>query len=216
MKITKITAAVLAALCIIPVIASAESTEDTFTENGIEYIINTDGTACVINIADKELTEVVIPEEIRNHKVTALGDINGAKVFEDCKRVKSVTIPASVTSIGHFCFYNVGSLKDVYYAGTGEQWRKMFIGMQNNGLSTAEFHFDAGEPDIEDIPDLTVAGDVDCDGIITAKDATAVLKHVVQLKILEGEAYANADANGDGTINAKDATQILKIVVGLA
>ena len=212
MKITQITAAALAVLCTVPVIAAAERAEDTFTENGIEYIINADGSARVINIEDKELTEVVIPEEVRGHKVVELGD----KAFKDCKRVKSVSIPASVTSIGDLCFYDVESLEDVYYGGMGEQWQKISVGMMNNALYNAEFHFDAGEPDIEDIPDLTVLGDVDFDGIITARDATAVLKHVVQLKILEGEAYANADANDDGVVNAKDATQILKIVVNLA
>lgn len=215
MKITKITAAFLAALCAAPMIAAAESAEDTFTEDGIEYIINSDGNVSVINIVDKELTEVVIPEEIRGYKVTELGDLNGTIVFKDCKLVKSVTIPESVTSIGHFCFYNVESLKDVYYAGTGEQWRKIFVGMQNDALNYAEFHFDVGEPDIDDIPDLTTDGDVDCDGNITVKDATAVLKHVAQLEPLENEALANADANGDGMVNSKDATQILKIVAGL-
>lgn len=227
MEIKKITAAVFAALCAVPVIAAAESAENssseetpeekTFTENGIEYIIDEDGNARVINIADKELTEVVIPKEVRGHKVTALGDFDITVVFKDCTRIKSVMIPDTVTSIGHFCFYGVDSLKDVYYAGTGEQWRRIMIGTGNNdALDKAEFHFDAGAPEIDDIPDLTELGDANCDGTINARDATAVLKHAAQLELLEGVGLANADVNSDGMINAKDATQILKIAAGLA
>lgn len=59
-------------------------------------------------------------------------------------------------------------------------------------------------------------GDVNLDGYVNAKDATAVLKHVVELEILTGKSLEMADVNGDGRVNAKDATAILKIVVGLA
>lgn len=58
-------------------------------------------------------------------------------------------------------------------------------------------------------------GDVNLDGYVNAKDATAVLKHVVGLEKLTGQSLINADVNGDGFINAKDATEILKIVIGL-
>ena len=59
-------------------------------------------------------------------------------------------------------------------------------------------------------------GDVNLDGRVNAKDATVVLKHVVELEILTGKSLEMADVNGDGRVNAKDATAILKIVVGLA
>lgn len=215
MRKVKITAAVLAALCAVPVIAAAESAEDMFTEGGIEYIIDADGNARVVNIADKELIDVVIPEEIRGHKVTALGNENGAMILNRCKQIQSVTIPVSITSIGNSCFFNIESLTDVYYAGTSEQWRKISVGMNNHALNNVKFHFDAGDPDIEDIPDLDVAGDADCDGAITTRDATAVLKHIMQIELLEGDGYVNADANGDGIVNTKDATLILKTVLGL-
>lgn len=58
-------------------------------------------------------------------------------------------------------------------------------------------------------------GDVNLDGHVNAKDAIAVLKHVVELEILTGKPLEMADVNGDGRVNAKDATAILKIVAGL-
>lgn len=59
-------------------------------------------------------------------------------------------------------------------------------------------------------------GDVNLDGRINAKDATAVLKHIVKLKLLTGKSLEQADVNKDEHVNAKDATEILKIAVGLA
>lgn len=58
-------------------------------------------------------------------------------------------------------------------------------------------------------------GNVDLDKHTNAKDATAVLKHIIGLSTLKDEKLFMADVNGDGYINAKDATEILKIVVGL-
>lgn len=63
---------------------------------------------------------------------------------------------------------------------------------------------------------MKYAGDANGDGKVNATDATAVLKHVVEINKLSGFGLVNADANGDGKINATDATTILKQVVGLS
>ncbi len=53
-------------------------------------------------------TEVNVPAEIDGYAVTALGD----NLFKD-SGVTSVTLPASVTSIGWFAFYGCASLQSV-------------------------------------------------------------------------------------------------------
>ena len=53
-------------------------------------------------------TEVTVPSEIDGYAVTALGD----SLFKD-KDVTSVTLPASVTSIGWFAFYGCDQLQTV-------------------------------------------------------------------------------------------------------
>ena len=53
-------------------------------------------------------TEIVIPAEVDGYAVTALGD----NMFKDTG-VTSVTLPASVTSIGWFAFYGCASLQTV-------------------------------------------------------------------------------------------------------
>ena len=57
-------------------------------------------------------------------------------------------------------------------------------------------------------------GDVDNDGILTAKDALAALKHFAKLEI--GANSAVGDMNNDGVINANDALIILKKYAGIA
>ena len=57
-------------------------------------------------------------------------------------------------------------------------------------------------------------GDMDNDGIMNAKDASAILKDIVGLE--PGKNPLMADFNGDGKVNAMDASAILKRIVGLA
>ncbi|MGN0649307.1 MAG: chitobiase/beta-hexosaminidase C-terminal domain-containing protein [Oscillospiraceae bacterium] len=57
-------------------------------------------------------------------------------------------------------------------------------------------------------------GDMDNDGVMNAKDASAILKDIVGLE--PGKNPLMADFNGDGHINAMDAAAILKRIVGLA
>lgn len=59
---------------------------------------------------------------------------------------------------------------------------------------------------------MGLVGDANEDGLVNAKDATAVLKHTVSLITLTNN---NGEVNGDGVISQKDATQILKFVVNL-
>ena len=53
-------------------------------------------------------TEVIVPSVVDGYAVTAIGD----NMFKDTG-VVSVTLPASVTSIGWFAFYGCGALKTV-------------------------------------------------------------------------------------------------------
>lgn len=58
-------------------------------------------------------------------------------------------------------------------------------------------------------------GDVDGNGLVEAKDALLVLRHVVQLETLQGEQEERADVDKNGTVNGQDALYILQYVVKL-
>lgn len=58
-------------------------------------------------------------------------------------------------------------------------------------------------------------GDVNFDGDINIKDATAIQKHLALLEVFGDEAFALADFNEDGGVSIKDATAIQKYIAGL-
>jgi hypothetical protein len=74
--------------------------------------------------------------------VTSLGEaISYTATFSGCSSLTSITIPASVTSIGYAVFSGCSSLKDVYYAGTPGRWNNISIGYSNDGLWGATIHY---------------------------------------------------------------------------
>jgi hypothetical protein len=58
-------------------------------------------------------------------------------------------------------------------------------------------------------------GDVNGDGVVSIKDATAIQKHAAMLEQLPEEYREAADVNADDNINVKDASAIQKYIAGL-
>ncbi len=80
-------------------------------------------------------TSYIVP-----NSVTSIG--YGA--LEYCKSLTSITLPDSVTYIGNYAFSTCDSLKDVYYAGTEEQWNAItIVGNHNECLTNATIHFNS-------------------------------------------------------------------------
>ncbi|MCL2695181.1 MAG: right-handed parallel beta-helix repeat-containing protein [Clostridiales bacterium] len=61
-----------------------------------------------------------------------------------------------------------------------------------------------------------VAGDANCDGIVNAADAAAILRYLVQLTVLSERGLSNAKVTaGAGPVSAADAAKILRYLVAL-
>ena len=72
---------------------------------GLKYSLNTDEKGyTVVGIGYCEDTDLVIPATYRELPVTAIG----SKAFESVRSFKSVSIPASVTTIGEYAFASCG------------------------------------------------------------------------------------------------------------
>lgn len=82
-----------------------------------KYTINDDDTATIYWNGIYSVTEVAIPSEIDGHKVTVLGEnaFYRRNYYGDnyLQKLKKVTIPDTVISIGKSAFYDCGALTDI-------------------------------------------------------------------------------------------------------
>lgn len=107
--------------------------------------------------------------------------------FGNCISLSKVYIPLSIKSIYGFdvnldSFLNCTSLKDVYYAGSANQWNVLDEHSRSE-FENATIHFEAKE-----IPE-PLTPDVNRDGAIDASDASYILAY-----------YAYVQTGGTGTI----------------
>lgn len=100
------------------------------------YAITGIGTAMGFNI--------VIPESINGIPVTAIA----REAFDECRGIRSITIPDSVTSIGTRAFYGCTSLENVYYGGTESEWNQISIDSYGNSYLTdaTRYYYSATQP----------------------------------------------------------------------
>lgn len=61
--------------------------------------------------------------------------------FMSCTNLAAVSIPKSVSSIADRGFYNCSSIADVYYSSTEADWNTVTVGVENDDLLNATFHF---------------------------------------------------------------------------
>ena len=81
---------------------------------------------------NKKGEEYIIPKSVK--KIC-----NGA--FSSCSNLNSIMIPKGVTEIEYSAFSGAGSLTDVYYEGSSEEWEKITVNESNEELLSAEVHF---------------------------------------------------------------------------
>ncbi len=88
------------------------------------------------------LKSVTISEGVK----TIDGGGNYYNAFHGCTNLTYVTIPKSVATIKGMAFYDCNALKDVYYAGTEEEWQAIKIYSGNDNLLNATIHYNTATP----------------------------------------------------------------------
>lgn len=78
------------------------------------------------------LTFVSIPEQISS--------IEGG-TFDGCTSLTSIAIPEGVTSIRGGAFWGCEKLKDVFFAGTRQEWNAIKVDYKNTALQNAVVHY---------------------------------------------------------------------------
>ena len=77
------------------------------TVDGISFSKNVDGSYYVKS-CDLRSEDIIIPSTLRGRQVTKIGDM----AFSD-KKIKSITLPDSLTEIGNNAFYMCNGLEEI-------------------------------------------------------------------------------------------------------
>lgn len=150
------------------------------------------------------IEELILPENL-----VAVGHF----AFANCPKLKEVYIPATVDEIGSGAFGFVVTFDDETGEATSYEKVEDFV-IKGYTNSLAESYADANGFEFVSVgymePESTLLGDIDCDGRLSVRDATALQKYVAGMVGLNTQDKINADFNGDGKINVRDATAIQK------
>lgn len=89
------------------VFISNNSFATTGTYENLKYEIT--NNQVTITGYEREITNITIPEKIEGYPVTKIQD----RAFVNCRTLKSITIPSSVTQFGEYVFYGCENLSNV-------------------------------------------------------------------------------------------------------
>lgn len=213
---------------------SAIAKEISSLEEGSEYRIELNG----ITEIPENVIEAIAKKKIKTTFVVGIARqfyVDGADISEPCAAdltmdysndmkadelrgivgvrftIHDTNIPTDVNII--FKEEHAGKFANLYKEQDG---KAVYIGtakISDDGKVVLTGIKDAGDYVVMICEFSDLPGDMDNDGILSAKDALAVLKHSAGAE--NGVNPLFADINGDGFINSKDALAILKISAGL-
>ena len=146
----------------------------------------------------------------------------GSRAFEGTT-ITDITIPASVTKIGDYAFYNCDKLKTITAEPTtvptvfentfSTVYSKATLRVHNDCLDkykgASHWHRFFN---IESIEGDGIKGDVNGDGVVDITDANTLIT-VTRGKDTASK-YAGADVTGDGVVDIADVNAVLNIILG--
>ena len=81
-----------------------------------------------------------------NEKVTDVifskmfGSVFQTGSFDGCRNLRRITIPKNVVKIEENAFKHCDNLEDIYYSGTLEEWKKVYIASEKHEVDFGEFY----------------------------------------------------------------------------
>ncbi len=120
----------------------------------------TDGKATITAVDTAISGDVIVPATLGGYPVVAIGEgafqrCNsitslvlptglqriGIDAFYRCSAMTTVSLPTTVTEIDEAAFYGCAAIADVYYDGTAADFAKVTVGMDNERLTDAAWHY---------------------------------------------------------------------------
>lgn len=117
--------------------------------SGVEKITIGGGVKTLLNISGAENLKVAILKE----GVEELG----AGSFRGNLALKELHLPSTLKKIGNYAFYNGDAIVEkIYYNGTRDDWKKIYKGTLNSGISLKNVVFlqESEEPDTSAQPEI--------------------------------------------------------------
>ena len=108
----------LVLLVVIAILATSNTYAQASFEtiDGLSYLIYPDAKTATLTVTpgEKYSGNIVVPEKVKasdgvEYPVTAFA----ANTFDECKGLKSISIPSSVTSLGNSCFRGCSGLTSI-------------------------------------------------------------------------------------------------------
>lgn len=182
--------------------------------SSLESIVIPEGVTVVEYYAFRgcrALRSVTIPESVTTIERSA---------FYECVNLESIAIPEGVEEIKYRAFYGCINLTSVILPpSVVDLSRNAFDGVNNLTIygyrgSRAEFYATRDNFPFVALDEIK-KGDVNNDGVVNIKDATAIQKHLALIETIKVEMFFVADFNEDDYISIKDATEIQKSIAGI-
>lgn len=112
--------------------------DENSTYSSIDGVLfNKDKTELILYPMGNSRTAYTIPDGV----ITI-----SEEAFAECAKLRSVTIPKSIKSIGFFAFGVNRTLTDVYYEGSEAEWINIEIEWHNDNLIKANIHYNSAGP----------------------------------------------------------------------
>ncbi len=189
-------------------ISRADTVIPALGHNWSAWTVTTKPTCTTEGVETRTCTRC---SETETQPVAALGHSYGAPSYVWKATASGYRVTGKVVCI-HNSSHVIQETVTAVYAVVTEP----AIGVPGLGRYTATFtddHFSAQTKDVP-IPAI-IPGDVNCDGSVTAADASLVLRCLVGLDTLTEQSARNADVDGVIGVTSQDAVTILRYLVGL-
>lgn len=203
----------------------------TYTEEGVSYIYEEDGSMAVRNVSENK-EEVEIPSSLDISGEVHTVEVIMSEAFMGNDKLRVVSIPETIKEIGESAFAGCTNLADIYCyvenpidltgsvncrTRNGSIASQVFAGVDKEACvlwvpeSCASAYRNAeGWCEFKQIKELK-RGDVNDDGKLDVDDIKAVVDYILTGKT-DAFDFENADLNGDKKVDAADLVMLINKV----
>lgn len=124
----------------------------------------------------------------------------GRWAFNECDSLEYIVLPKSMKTIRDYAFRNCTNLDNVYFEGSTEEWKSIFMYGENDCLNNATIHYNSTGPDSGDTGTTTPDGRITSVKYLTSWDETSKTAVFSDDSYIRYTAAADAELPSNGII----------------